>query len=133
MASDIHPGDPGSIRYVGVHQIRDLPTDRDRHGRADEMDAIASLAIQEVDAYVAVYSVTSLASFREAGTVRQKIVALCPRKTGPKIVVAGNMCDAPIRTVSTAAGERLAKKWGCPSTRRRQSGTGTRPSRSGRS
>jgi small GTP-binding protein len=80
----------------------------------NEMEAVTCLAIREADTYVIVYSVTSRASFREAETISQRIIDTCPRRTAPKIVLAGNMCDAPGRTVPTGEGEQLAKKWGCP-------------------
>jgi small GTP-binding protein len=78
----------------------------------DEMQAITDIGIKDAQACIIVYSVTSPVSFNEAEKYRNKVIQFSA--TGQaRIVLAGNKCDLPDRTVTKSAGEDLAKKWGC--------------------
>lgn len=80
----------------------------------DEMQGITDIAIQDAQAFVILYSVTSLMSFNEAEKYRDKVVQFSNGGI-PKIVLVGNKCDMETeRAVTTAQGQELGKKWGCP-------------------
>lgn len=80
----------------------------------DEMQGITDIAIQDANAFVIIYSVTSLMSFNEAEKYRDKVVQFSQGAV-PKIVLVGNKCDMETeRAVTTVQGKQLADKWGCP-------------------
>jgi small GTP-binding protein len=76
----------------------------------DKMGVITNVAIQKAPTYIIVYSVTSMHSFTEAKHFREKIASICRVERPPRIVLAGNKCDAADRAVSRKAGEALAKE-----------------------
>lgn len=77
----------------------------------DEMQGITDIAIQDAEAFVIIYSVTSLMSFNEAEKYREKVIQFTVGAT-PKIVLVGNKCDMEAeRAVSYEDGNKLAKSW----------------------
>jgi small GTP-binding protein len=78
----------------------------------DEMQGITDIGIKDAQVCVIVYSVTSQVSFNEAEKYRNKVVQFAGGKP-VRIALAGNKCDLPDRSVTKAAGEELARKWGC--------------------
>jgi small GTP-binding protein len=78
----------------------------------DEMQAITDIGIKDAEACVIVYSVTSPVSFNDAEKYRSKVIQFSGSGQA-RVVLAGNKCDLPDRTVTKNAGEELARKWGC--------------------
>jgi small GTP-binding protein len=78
----------------------------------DEMQAITDIGIKDAEVCVIVYSVTSQVSFNEAEKYRNKVIQFSGGRP-TRVVLAGNKCDLPDRSVTKAAGEELARKWGC--------------------
>jgi small GTP-binding protein len=78
---------------------------------ADEMQGIIDVAIGDSDAHVIVYSVISQVSFNEADKYREKVKNLAQ---GLNIVLCGNKCEQPDRTVTEQDGREKAASWGCP-------------------
>ncbi|TFK47705.1 P-loop containing nucleoside triphosphate hydrolase protein [Heliocybe sulcata] len=73
--------------------------------------------IQEADAFILLYSVTSRGSFDRLASFHSLIHAHHP-STNPPFIVVGNMCDMDradpsAREVSGDEGRALAEKWGC--------------------
>jgi GTPase SAR1 family protein len=77
------------------------------------MGAITNVAIQEAQACIIVYSVTSMNSFTETKHFREKIASVCTAERPPRIVLVGNKCDVADLAMARKAGEVLAKEWGC--------------------
>lgn len=81
----------------------------------DEMQGITDIAIQDAEAFIITYSITSMMSFSEANKYHEKILQFNNGNPEVKIVLVGNKCDLnEERAVPKAEGEDLAKRWNAP-------------------
>jgi small GTP-binding protein len=78
----------------------------------DKIAVFVDFAIKAAHVCVILYSVTSQESFDEAELYRSKVIQFAAGNP-VRIVLAATKCDLPDRAVTRAAGEELARKWGC--------------------
>jgi GTPase KRas protein len=79
------------------------------------MQSIVNLESKRADAWIIMYSCTSLLSFEEGDKFHDKMLSFCKPAASRKFVLVGNKCDLESdRSITTEQGRSKAEEFGCP-------------------